>query len=383
MQSGTGFLDENAIPWAGFRAMTKAPRTTNKTRELSMRRPMFRPKFNPFVPVLCLSLLGASAWAQTGAPQPETAAADTAAAPEAAPEQILVVGQKPGPGLWKVSKDDHVMWVFGTYAPLPKDMEWRSQQVEAKIAQAQELITAPSAQLGVGFFRTLTALPFMIGMEDNPDGKVLSDLVPADTYGRWLALRKQYLKDDDGFERKRPLFAAEALTARATSAAGLSKGADLNEKLAQIAKQNKVKVTSTAVKMELDSPVKTLREFKKTPLEDVACFTKTIERLQTDLDALRTRANAWSKGDIEAIRALDFSEQEASCLNAIQDSKIMQEQGFGGIDTRMRASWLGAAEKALAANKATFAVLPIKHIIGKQAYLADLQAKGYTVEQPE
>jgi uncharacterized protein YbaP (TraB family) len=336
---------------------------------------------------LCLALLGTSALAQAGQEQPVPAAAGTAqaidAAPEAAPEQILVVGQKPGPGLWKVSKDDHVMWVFGTYSPLPKNMEWRSQQVESIIARSQELITAPSAQLGVGFLRSLTVLPFMIGMEDSPDGKVLGDLVPAETHRRWLALRKQYLKDDDGYERKRPLFAAQALSARATEAAGLSNARDFSKKLEQIATQNKVKVTSTLVDMQVDSPVKALREFKKTPLEDVACFTKTIERLETDMDALRARANAWSKGDIEAIRALDFSEQEASCLSAIQNSKVMQERGMGGIDTRMRASWLGAAEKALQANQTTFAVLPIKNIIGKEAYLAALQAKGYTVEQPE
>jgi uncharacterized protein YbaP (TraB family) len=344
---------------------------------------MRRPPFRSFIPVLCLSLLGATAWAQTDSPQPGTIAADTAAAPEAAPEQILVVGQKPGPGLWKVSKDDHVLWVFGTYGPLPKNLEWRSQQVESIIAQSQELIAAPSAHLGVGFLRSLTLLPFMIGMEDNPDGKTLGDLLPPETHQRWLALRKKYLKDDDGYERKRPLFAAQALSAKATDAAGLSKAQDFSAKLEQIAKQNKVKVTSPLVDMKVDSPVAALREFKKTPLEDVACFTKTIERLETDIDALRARANAWSKGDIGAIHALDFSEQEASCLNAIQNSKIMQDRGFGGIDTRVRGLWLEAAEKALGANKTTFAVLQIKHILGQQAYLAQLQAKGYTVEQPD
>ena len=344
---------------------------------------MRRPPFRFAITVLCLSLLSATARAQADAPQSDTVAADTAAVPEAAPEQILVVGQKPGPGLWKVAKDDHVLWVFGTYGPLPKNLEWRSQQVESIIAQSQELIAAPNAQLGVGFLRSLTLLPFMIGMEDNPDGKTLGDLVPPETHQRWLALRKKYLKDDDGYERKRPLFAAQALSAKATDAAGLSKTRDIGEKLEQIAKQNKVKVTSTLVDMQMDSPVKALREFKKTPLEDVACFTKTIERLETDMDALRARANAWSKGDIGAIRGLDFSEQEASCLNAIQNSKVMQERGFGDIDRRMRVSWLDAAEKALAANNTTFAVLPIKNIIGKQAYLAELQAKGYSLEQPD
>ncbi|WP_338767699.1 TraB/GumN family protein [Massilia sp. METH4] len=334
--------------------------------------------FRRLIPALYLSLIATQALAQSDIPV-ETPVEN----PEAAPEQILVVGQRPGPGLWKVTKDDHVLWVFGTYAPLPKNMEWRSQKVESIVAKSQEVITEPSAQLGMGWFRSLTVLPFMIGVENNPDGKVLSDLLPPGTHARWLALRKRYLKDDDDFERKRPLFAAGTLTDKAMAAAGLSKRLHLDEKITEIARQNKVKVTSTKVDMELDSPIKTVREFKKTPLEDVACFTKTIERLETDLDALRARANAWAKGDIEGIRALDFSEQESACLNAIQNSKIMQERGFGGIDTKMRAAWIGAAEKALASNKTTFALLHLKHILAKDGYLAELQAKGYSVEQPE
>jgi TraB/PrgY/gumN family len=330
--------------------------------------------FRRLIPALCFSLIAAHAAAQADTPADDTGAA---------PEQILVVGQRPGPGLWKVSKDDHVMWVFGTYGPLPKDMEWRSQRVESIVAQSQEVITEPTAELGMGWLRSLTVLPFMIGMEDNPDGKVLSDLVPPETHARWLALRKQYLKDDDDYERKRPLFAAGELSDKAMAAAGLSKRLDLGEKVRQIAKQNKVKVTFTKVDMQLDSPIKAVREFKKTPLEDVACFTKTIERLETDMGVLRGRANAWAKGDIDGIRALDFSEQEQACLNAIQNSKIMQERGFGGIDAKMRTTWLGAAEKALAANKTTFALLHIKHILAKDGYLAELQAKGYAVEQPD
>lgn len=348
---------------------------------------MYPPQCVRLIPVLCLALLAATAFAQTDpvSVPPEVAQpAQEVPQPQDAPaEQVLVVGQKPGPGLWKVSKDGHVMWVFGIYGPLPKNMEWRSREVESIIAQSQEFITEPAATLGVGYLRGLTLLPFMIGFEKSPDGKTLHDLLPEATHERWLALRKKYLKDDDSFERKRPLFAASELAQKAMSAAGLAGGKAVREKLEAVAKQHKLKVTSTAVELELDSPIKAVRDFKKTPLEDVGCFTKTIERLETDMDALRARANAWAKGDIAAIRALDFSEQEASCLNAVQNSAVMKERGMGDIDSRMRNAWLAAAEKSLGANQSTFAVLQIKHILGKQGYLGALEAKGYTVEQPD
>ncbi len=61
-----------------------------------------------------------------------------AAAEEQIHDKVLVVGQRPGPGLWKVSKGGNVLWVFGTHAPLPARMQWRSQQVEAILAQSQQ-----------------------------------------------------------------------------------------------------------------------------------------------------------------------------------------------------------------------------------------------------
>ena len=45
-------------------------------------------------------------------------------------EPVLVTGEQPGPGLWKVSKGDHVLWILGAQYPLPKKMLWRGREVE-------------------------------------------------------------------------------------------------------------------------------------------------------------------------------------------------------------------------------------------------------------
>src|SRR3546814_747050 len=75
---------------------------------------------------------------------------------------VVVSGALPGPGLWKVTKGDHVLWVLGTQAPLPKRMQWRSARVEDILAQSQEVIHAPVMGLTVqagGFFRSLMLAP--------------------------------------------------------------------------------------------------------------------------------------------------------------------------------------------------------------------------------
>ena len=85
---------------------------------------------------LCVA---APVWSQSA---PAPAATSTAPSPANAVklETVSVTGVQPGPGLWKVSKDNHVMWVLGTLTPLPRRMEWQSKQVEQVIAQSQELL---------------------------------------------------------------------------------------------------------------------------------------------------------------------------------------------------------------------------------------------------
>lgn len=327
----------------------------------------------PLAIVLSLSVLATPAWAQTAADAP--------------PEQILIVGQRPGPGLWKISRDDHVLWIFGTYSPLPFKMVWRSQQVEKVLAQSQEILGAPGTSIGVGFsqaFNLITALPFAIGAKQNPDGALLQDVVPAEVYARWTVLKKKYMGDDAGIEKERPIFAAPALFARATAQAGLGNDNDVIKSITQFARKNNVKYTPTGITLHLDNPRGALRDFKKSPIEDLECFTKTIDRLEVDLDAMRARANAWAIGDVEQMRKLSYPDQAQACNSAVFNSPAMKSlPGAASLEQRMRDTWLAAAEKSLAANKSTFALLPVSKLLDPAGMLADLQAKGYSVEQPD
>ncbi len=327
---------------------------------------------------LCLCLPAAP-----GVPQTE-AAPVAGDAPELAPEKILVVGKRPGPGLWKVSRGDHVLWVFGTYSPLPKNMEWRAQQVETILVQSQEYLLPPAATAQVGFFRSITLLPYAIGIKKNPDGAQLRDLLPADVHARWLLSKKKYIGDDEGIERERPIFAADELFRKGLDHAGLSAGSEVRHAIEKIVKNNKIKTTSSEVKLAIDDPVRMIKDFKKSPLDDAACFSRTIERLETDIDAMRIRANAWAKGDLEAIRKLSYADRDEACGAALANSAFAKGQPeFQSMQARMWEAWIATAEKSLAANASTFAILQLKDILDPQGVMSALQAKGYLVEAPE
>jgi len=339
---------------------------------------------------LTLSFLILPAFAQTAAPPapaPEaTPAAATAQAetPDAPPATVVVEGRRPGPGVWKVSKGDHVMWVFGLYSPLPQKMEWDASRVERLVGKSQEVLMPPGVSIGVGFFRSLTLLPTMVGLEKNPDGARLQDILPADVYARWQVQKGKYIGDDDGVERVRPFFAAEKLLDAGLKKNGLVYNIDVREQIEKLAKHDKVKVTGTMLEIELDDPRRTLKEFKQMQMADLTCFTKTLERLDGDIDAMRVRANAWANGNIAEIARLDYAERDEACGNALWTSPLASKTpALQNVPERIRAGWLKAAETALANNASTFALLRMKDIVGPKNYLADLQAHGYTVESPK
>lgn len=339
---------------------------------------------------LCLTFLTTQAFAQADPdgreleqPQVQGPSAQAEVA-DADSARVLVVGQRRGPGLWKVSRNGHVLWVFGTYAPLPKNMKWRSQQVEAILAGSQEFIGSPLVNAEVGFFRSLTLLPFTVGVTRNPDGRQLRDLLPADLYARWLLLKLKYIGADDSIERERPYFAAEALYQAALSNAGFSSGGEIQSTIEKMVKKYKVVATFPKIELETRHPVRMIKEFKNSRIDDAACFALTLERLESDLEAMRSGADAWAIGDLAAIRKLNHADRDAICTNAMFTSEFMQQRtGSRPMELQLLDKWVAAAEKALAANASTFAILPIRHILNPNGYLAALEAKGYRVDSPE
>lgn len=323
------------------------------------------------ISAVALSLLAASAWAQEEAPAPEG-------------EKVVITGQRPGPGLWKVSKDEHVMYVFGDYSPLPIKMDWRSSEVESIIAKSQEYLPRPSFGISVGLWGGIKMLPFAVGVKNNPDGGKLIDVLPAETYDRWQALKTKYIGKDDSIERERPMFAADTLYRQGLEKNGLTTRTDVYAKLDKLVKQYKLKVTSSNVETELENPSQALKAFKNSPGTDVLCFARTVDRLESDIDAMRVRANAWAVGDMAKISSMSFADREAACTDAVLNNDAFKaNEKLKQAKETMQKNWLANAEHALDANNSTFAVLPLAQLLDPKGPLAQLQAKGYKVEAPE
>lgn len=301
-------------------------------------------------------------------------------------DELLVSGEQPGPGLWRVTKQtadgEHVLWILGSYGPLPRRMQWRSRVLERALDQSTEVIAPPSVDTNVGVLRGATLLPSLVGIRKNPNGETLQELVPPELYARWSVLKQRYLGNDRGVEKWRPIFAAGELYREAISEAGLERSNIVWPAVEKAAKKRKLPITRPVVDVELEKPRDLIREFKKAEIEDLECFARTIERLESDLDLMRVRANAWATGEIGVLRELAPVDQAGACLAVVTGSELLQSRGLADLPTRLTDAWLAAAEDALARNASTVAVVWMSQLLSEDGLLAQLESRGYRIEAP-
>lgn len=331
------------------------------------------------VSAFCLLAYVAGASAQTVPDAPASLSGVTNLA------AVAVSGVQPGPGLWKVIKDRHVLLVLGVISPLPERMQWRSAEVEAAVGGAQQVLQLPEVKLkaDIGFFGKLFLLPAAYSARKNDNGATLQQVLPAPLFARWEVSKAKYIGDDNGVERWRPIFASQELYKKAIKANQLSKSGGVQANIDALAKKYGVPETSTDYPVEIEHPRDAIKAFKASGLDDIACFGRTLDAVEQDMPAMTARANAWATGDLDALRKLPDSDRRGTCVSAITDADFARKLGLSDIPARMEANWLAMARASIAKNVQTFAQLPIRELLSPTGYLSRLKAEGYRVEAPD
>ena len=333
---------------------------------------------------LALLILCAGAAAQTTVP----AATSRQPAPPSSIttlQAITVTGVVPGPGLWKVTRGDHVLWILGVVPTLPAGIEWRSSQVAQTIAASQAVLDAPGVKLKVdtNWFGKLFLLPTVYRAQRNPDGKTLHDVLPAATYARWYYARQRYFGDDYSIERYRPIVAAWKLMKQAMKANGLRNDGEVTGTVAAMAKQHGVKVVKPETTLEIREPRQAVKAFAASNLDGITCLDVVLDAVGHELPNFRARANAWATGDIDTLRKVPEGAYRDTCRSAITGAGFAKSLGINNLPMRVEGAWLAAADAALASNVQSFAVLPMHDLLDPNGYLAALQARGYAVTAPD
>jgi uncharacterized protein YbaP (TraB family) len=309
---------------------------------------------------------------------PEVADVLPESASEAGIESVEVIGERPGPGLWRVSRGERSVYILGTLSPTPRKMVWRSRQVEAVLDDAAQVIPErPSVDLKAGPIRLIKLYRQWRKLRVNPGNAQLDSVLPAPLFARFEALRQKYAPRDDDLLELRPLLAATGLYQAAVESVGLKFNDKVVDQVRKEARQRKVPVLE--IEQKLDDPQAVLADLANmNPATEQACLAATVARLEVELNSLRDRAAAWAVGDIARLRSQSAEEQQNACLGALNSAPRV-----AAITAEFDRRWFEAVVKALETQEVTLAITPIGRLLRKDGVLAQLQARGYTVTPPK
>ncbi|AKC88415.1 polysaccharide biosynthesis protein GumN [Pseudoxanthomonas suwonensis] len=303
-------------------------------------------------------------------------------------DTVVVSGVQPGPGMWRVSKGDHVLYILGTQSPLPRDMQWEAREVREVLAEAGIVLNPPgvSIRTDAGFFRGLALAPSALKAMKSPEGATLDELLPADVYARWSGLKQRYLGRDRGVEKKRPLIAVYGLYREALKRNGLREGGVVGPVIAEALKARGMKATPTLLELKIDDPRSAIADFRKEEFkpQDLECFRDTLDIIEHGLPQVAARANAWAVGDLDALRAMPAGRRQVeACLSAWTETDTARKRGLTDIDARVMESWLAAVDKAVAEHPVSFGTVSVDDLLRADGYLAALAGRGYRIQAPD
>jgi len=311
-------------------------------------------------------------------------------------EEVVVTGEFPGPGMWRITKAGdaagHELWIVGDPPPLPKRMKWKSRDVEAVALRSQEILLDASVRMDpdekIGVFRGLSLLPSAMKARRNPGDATLKERLPPELYARWLVQKKKYLGSDSGIEKWRPIFAANKLRQEAFHELGLRESGMVWEVVGKLAKKNRIPTTTPNLHFTFhtDDLKEKIKEFSREPLADTECFATTLELVEALADSATEarRARAWATADLATLDSLPpLPNPYIPCATAVMGSQVAREIIPADLRERLYVSWMEAAEKSLAANQTTLAIAPLAKLTREGGYLARLREKGYLIEAPK
>ncbi|WP_019465962.1 TraB/GumN family protein [Dyella japonica] len=333
------------------------------------------------VPWLGALLLTTSAWAQHAPAPAGTAPPPPAPAGAVQLQTVTVRGEQPGPALWEVRRGDHVLWIVGTLSPLPKHAEWQWTKLEQALSRSTELLEAPSARLKMppSLFSRLALQP---SAKLNPGGGTLQRLLSPDMYERWLALRHQYLGDDDALQFMRPIIVAQRLYEKALAANDLTNDIDVAGMVEKLAHHHGVRVIGVRYELVVTHapPAKTSDQDQQ---QGIACLDETMRLVEHDMPKLTERANAWATGDMKTLQGLMPQKSYEPCIVSSINGDFEHQLNIPDLPQRIESAWMEAADAALVRNRHTVAILSMDQLLSSDGYLAKLKERGYVVRAPE
>jgi len=292
--------------------------------------------------------------------------------PPPALDEIVVTAERAGPGMWHVHRGAANVWILGSISPLPRDITWRSKQVESVLESTSQVLVQKPIEISIPRILWMLIADRKVLMVGG--GKKLKDVLPPELHARFAVQRSKVTDDKDKWERYRPIIGVAFLQQAAFHQVNLSMRLDLGAALRNLAKKHGVRIEEIKVAGVSDM----LEALKTMPAAtERICVEASLGTVESGLPRLVDRAQAWASGNVERLESTPELKEVDACRNAL-------DAGKGAFDVigRIRQTWLDNIEKYLRSPGTTIAVVNLDMLLERGGLLDRLRAKGYEIDAP-
>jgi uncharacterized protein len=304
-----------------------------------------------------LFAFAAAACGQKAPAEPSTPAAP-APAPTATPAPATA-----NPALWRITDTDTTVYLFGTVHVLPPAVEWRTQKIDAALAESKavyfetDLDPAPNEILPVlqklGMYPPSERLSDKLSQEDKAAlEKAVNDLglpyFQLETMKPWLA----------------GVTIAEAMITRA----GYDATSGVERKLAPSA------IGAGKEIRKLETLEQQLLAFADVPEKAQLRFLMDgIRQMDDEAAVLDSMVKAWAAGDVEGLEKIMIEE----------DFQEMPEI-YDAILVKRNANWARKIDQLVKTETGTFFIaVGAAHLMGKDSVIEMLKPLGHAAQRVE
>ena len=351
-------------------------------------------------------------------------------------DEIVVVGERRGPRLWRIKKGDAETFVLVTVEFVPEELDFDDGQIRAVLEETIEVLVEPKADFGAGdrarlvgtalrtliFNRRRLYMPKAVTMAD----KVGPDLASAfDRERARQAVIAETLKterkrrrkmdeppaaadlslpppdaDEDALERRlekidqkrlHPFFQAQSLFGATQDNAGLAPFGAIGERVEKLARRVERRpkpdvrpiVEIDVAYSDLKNVLKSVKDFSNQT--NRACVAEAVEASGAGYAAERRLAEAWARGDVAYLTATSARAREIGpCAAAVSD-ELGGLKTFGGralAELDLADLWAREIAAAMSAPGVRLALVPANPWLRPDGARERLLALGFEVIGP-
>ncbi len=284
-------------------------------------------------------------------------ASPTAARTPLRPEQPTAIE----PALFVARDSDSTLYLFGAVHVRRPGTQWGGANAQAALASAEEVWT--EIEISPNADAQAQSLVAQHGMQ--PPGQTLSSLLTAEENERFVALTQRLGVPAASFQQMRPWLAAITLSVLPMMQAGYDPQSGVDRSIDAFADANSKRMRwFESMEQQIGFPAGLSPEMQRQMLVETIAET---EKGPSQLDAM---SRAWETADLETLERL-----------VVDETREGYPELYQSLFVQRNNAWMNVLMREMQGSGVDFVAVGAGHLLGDDGLVAQLRARGVTVER--